>query len=46
MLLMLAMFVYCYFIQRRRYHGIAEALREQMRIELPEAIMQLRRNSR
>lgn len=46
MLLTLALFVYCYFIQRRRYHGVAEALREQMRIELPEAIMQSRRHAR
>lgn len=43
MLLILGLFVYCYFIQRRRYHEVAEALREQMRTELPEAIMQLRR---
>lgn len=45
MLLILGLFVYCYFIQRRRYQGVAEALREQMRTELPEAIMQLRRRS-
>lgn len=43
MLLILALFAYCYVIQRRRYHGVADALREQMRTELPEAIMQLRR---
>lgn len=46
MLMMLGLFVYCYFIQRRRYHAVAEALREQMRTELPEAIMQLRRSTR
>lgn len=45
LLLILALFVYCYTIQRRRYHGVAEALREQMRTELPEAIMQLRRRT-
>jgi len=43
MLLILALFAYCYVIQRRRYHGVADALREQMRTELPDAIMQLRR---
>ncbi|MBT2767177.1 hypothetical protein J7J08_05970 [Stenotrophomonas sp. ISL-67] len=46
LLIILGLFVYCYFIQRRRYHGVAEALREQMRTELPDAIMQLRRGTR
>lgn len=46
MLIILGLFAYCYVIQRRRYHGVAEALREQMRSELPAAIMQLRRGLR
>jgi len=46
LLIILGLFVYCYFIQRRRYHGVAEALREQMRTELPEAVMHLRRSTR
>jgi hypothetical protein len=45
MLMMLGLFACCYLIQRRRYHGVAEALREQMRTELPEAIMRLRRST-
>jgi len=45
MLMMLGLFVGCYLFQRRRYHGVAEALREQMRVELPEAIMALRRRT-
>jgi len=45
MLMMLGLFVGCYLFQRRRYHGVADALREQMRVELPEAIMALRRRT-